>query len=411
VVTTNIEKNLFKAVWVNPNFSHYRIPVYKALSDILGENFTIIYSEKRIVGSVQQKINAILGRNALGLRGEHIVSWKRQKTDFANTGYTIPLQPGLLKAIAKEKPDIIISEGFFQWTPASLLVKCIRRIPLVITYERTKHTERNAGYLRILYRRLIVKRTDAICCNGVLSKEYCTDVLGMPPDRIVTGAMAADTDLLASRCARILETDISALEQKYGLVRPVFLYVGRLIRLKGLRELLAGWELYVRNSRSPVSGTLLIVGDGPERSILEETVRSKKMAKVIFAGAVNYDDIALYYRIADVFVMPTLEDNWSLVVPEAMACGKPVLCSQYNGCWPELIQQDINGWTFDPFNAEEVAHYLAICNEGRERLAHMGKESLSIVQKHSPRHAAEAIMEACKVAREQYDSRKTYPYK
>ena len=135
------------------------------------------------------------------------------------------------------------------------------------------------------------------------------------------------------------------------------------------------------------------------------------MANVIFAGAVNYDDIALYYRIADVFVIPTLEDNWSLVVPEAMACGKPILCSRYNGCWPELIQQDINGWTFDPFNPKEVAHYLAVCNDSRERLPHMGKESLKIVQKHSPHHAAEAIIKACKVAREYYVSRKTYAHR
>ena len=45
-----------------------------------------------------------------------------------------------------------------------------------------------------------------------------------------------------------------------------------------------------------------------------------------------------YYALCDVFIMPTLEDNWCLVIPEAMACGKPVACSIYNGGHYELVQ-------------------------------------------------------------------------
>jgi glycosyltransferase involved in cell wall biosynthesis len=400
-----MKNNSFKAVWVNPCFFHYRIPVYKILNEIFGGNFTLIYSSDRTPESVSLKSRSILRERAIGLRGQKNIHWKLDKEDFANKGFSIPFQPGLYKAITKAKPNIIISEGFFQWTPASLFVKLRRKIPLVIAYERTKHTERNAGFLRTFYRRLVVKQTDAICCNGVLSKEYCTDILRMPSERIVMGAMAADTDSLAAQCSNTPEDEISTLEKKYALIRPIFLYVGRLIRLKGLRELLAGWEIYVNKKNNSACGSLLLVGDGPERIILEEIVHEKKILNVVFTGSIHYDNIATYYHLADILIIPTLEDNWSLVVPEAMACGKPILCSKYNGCWPELVHQDVNGWVFDPFNPEEMVKFLKIANDSRGRLPQMGEESRKIVQEYSPQHAAEAILRACEVALDHFRNR------
>src|SRR5439155_13800916 len=149
-----------------------------------------------------------------------------------------------------------------------------------------------------------------------------------------TGAVAADTEALAARCAAVTSSQVQAARARLSVAHaPVFLYVGRLIRLKGLRELLAGWERY---TAAGGRGTLVLVGDGPERLALDAIITEKRLPRVVFAGKADYESIALYYAMADVLVMPTLEDNWSLVVPEAMACGKPILCSQYNGCWPEL---------------------------------------------------------------------------
>src|SRR5207248_1922497 len=104
--------------------------------------------------------------------------------DFANVGLHVPYQPGLLGAIAAAQPDVIISEGFFQWTPASLYFKFTRRVPLVIAYERTAHTERAAGGMRLGYRKMMARSADAFACNGVLSKDFCVDRFGVRPDCI-----------------------------------------------------------------------------------------------------------------------------------------------------------------------------------------------------------------------------------
>jgi glycosyltransferase involved in cell wall biosynthesis len=121
---------------------------------------------------------------------------------------------------------------------------------------------------------------------------------------------------------------------------------------------------------------------------------------IMFAGSIDYDTIANYYAAADVFIMPTLEDNWSLVVPEAMACGLPILCSRYNGCYPELIEPGGNGWVFDPLDVNDTFNALHRCVTNRDRLKKMGQRSREIVAKYSPENAAKAILDACRLALE-----------
>ena len=116
-----------------------------------------------------------------------------------------------------------------------------------------------------------------------------------------------------------------------------------------------------------------------------------------FIGGIDYDDIHKYYAMADVFMISTLEDNWSLVVPEAMACGLPVMCSQYNGCWPELVTKQ-NGWVFDPLDPAGTSACLNTCLAARQQWPDMGWKSWEIVSRHTPEHAARAILEACRIA-------------
>lgn len=382
--------------WVNPCFLDYRVPVYVALDDLCDHRLSVIFSDHRVPKRVQQKIRAVLGERAVALSNEHLFTTGGVENDFANTKFLLSFQPRLMRGIRATHPSVIVAEGFFQWTTAALWLRISRGIPLVITYERTAHTERHAGRLRTAYRRLVCRFADAICCNGQLSKEYCIETLRFAPERIVTGAMAADTEVLGRRCEEARVAEATRLRERLVLQSPVFLFVGRLIRPKGLRELLEGWALHLEACPA-TPGSLLLVGDGRERPELEGIVREKGLRSVHFAGGVDYDAIAPYYAAADVFVMPTLEDNWSLVVPEAMACGLPVLCSMYNGCWPELVRPE-NGLLFDPLKPREIAQALTYCIKNRAKLAEMGAASRRIVGEFSPEHAARAVMAACRLA-------------
>jgi glycosyltransferase involved in cell wall biosynthesis len=383
-----------RAVWVTKSFLDYRIPVYEEVSRRLRGRFVLIYNADYVPPRCCAKAEKLLGPAAQGLRGERALKLGPQN-GFANKGLRIPYQPKLVRTILDKKPEVLITDGFFQWTYAALWLRATRGIPHVMCYEKTAHTERNAQRYRIVYRKLCMRWIDAICCNGMLCGDY-VQRLGFPQDRITYGHMVADVAGLQRDVAAATDEQVRGFRVRLDLKGVVFLFVGRLIPLKGIRELLAAWKLF-RSQPGGHDATLLLVGDGPQRSELERHCEQQKITDVRFAGLVGYDALAPYYRGADIFVMPTLEDNWSLVVPEAMACGLPILCSQYNGCWPELVRPE-NGWVFDPLSPAATAEALHEACVSAGRFPSMGQASRRIVSAHTASHAAEAICEAVELA-------------
>lgn len=381
--------------WITRSFLDYRIPVYRELDRLCGHALTVIYNNGAVPERVQAKARETLGPRAHALSGEKLLCGNRNASALMANSFTrIPYQPGLLKAILSTRPDVLVSDGFFQWTYAPLLLRAARCIPHVMCYERTCHTERHAGRLRTLYRKFSMKYIDAIDANGRLTEEYLSQ-LGYPAERVTCGHMAADTAGMAAGAACVTEEEKTALKTRLRLSGTVFLYVGQLILRKGVGELLDAWK----RAALP-DATLLLVGSGSQ----EEALKAEAPEQVRFAGAVEYDALAPYYASADCLVIPTLEDNWSLVVPEAMACGLPVMCSRYNGCHPELVKPE-NGWVFDPLDVEDTCSTLRRVREAHGSLPAMGRRSREIVRTQTPQTAADSIYRACLMATDAQHSR------
>ena len=387
-------ENTLRITWVTRSFLDYRIPVYEALDKLVSENLCLIFSKEYVPERVYAKARKTLGERAIGLSGE----WKIGSEDrggFANSKLSFRFHPALLKIIGQTKPEVLIGDGFFKWSFAALLHRLLRQVPLVICYERTFHTERNAQWYRTLFRRAVVKATDAMCCNGKLSEEYC-QWLGMDPGRITYGHMVADTKGLARKASDVHSIMVQRLRSECQISGTLFLYVGSLSPRKGVEQLLKTWALF--EAKHGNGATFMLVGDGELRNELEEFCKERGLKGVRFVGTVDYEKVAEYYAAADVFIMPTLEDNWSLVVPEAMACGLPVLCSKYNGCWPELVHDGINGWVLDPLKPDDILRVLELCIDNRKKLKSMGEQSREIGSHFSPENAAKSILEACTIA-------------
>lgn len=376
-----------KILWVNPSFLDYRVPLYKCINDKLEGDFCLIFSRRRVPERCVKKVEESIAGNALSLISEKVVSIGRN-SDFANRGLSIPLPKGLYKLIKSAVPDIVIAEGFFQFTPWAVWYSFIHRIPLLIAYERTAHTERNCPLWRRLYRRFIGFFVDGYIANGQLTKEYLISQ-GVKPENVFTGGMCADSKGLSEQVSALSSDEKLQLKkvlvgnQNEGLV---YIFVGRMIELKGVNHLLKAWNdhLVVHPNDK-----LLLVGDGP---LLEGYKASYSHQSIIFTGGIDYAEIYKYYAISDVFIIPTLEDNWSLVVPEAMACGLPVACSIYNGCHPELVKKDENGITFDPLNEDNILETLAYFHN--QDLEKMGKMSIEIESEYNPEKTADNIINA-----------------
>lgn len=381
-----------RIAWVTRSFLDYRIPVFREVDQLTDGGLHLTFSGEYVPETVTAKAVEALGNRAYPLSGEFKLGGEDQH-HLANRNVSFRWQPGLMKHISSLKPDVIVADGFFKWTLPAALHRLRHGTPLVINYERTRHTERNAQGLRTVYRRRIVRLADAMDCSGQLCKDYTVEDLGMDPTRVTMGHMSADTDGLEAAVDAVSEADRLALRARLALKGVVFLYVGRLDERKGVREMLAGWQAA---GFGEDDASLLLIGDGPLREELQ--ARAASMVNVHFAGRLAYDELPPYYAAADAFLITTLEDNWSLVVPEAMAAALPVLSSVHNGCWPELVRAE-NGWTFVPENPNQLAESLRLAQaRGRDGLAVMGARSRRIVADYGPQNAARSIVEACQTA-------------
>lgn len=376
-----------KVLWINPSFLDYRIPLYKELYLKLSREFHLLYSKSRIPTRVHNHIVNELGTNAHYIEKEKIFKFGSKSSEFANSSISIPFPSGLYSEIKKIKPNAIIAEGYFQFTPWAVVYCALHRIPLYIAYERTAHTERNCPKWRKLYRKFIGLFVKGYIANGQLTKEYLISQR-VKTQNIQTGGMCADSKYLRINCNNMSTHEREAFGDKIGLkiINGLrFIYVGRIISLKGVNYLLDAWKKHIYTFPDD---EIIIVGDGELLNEYRHIYGSVKSIK--FLGNVDYSEIFKYYAISDVFIIPTLEDNWSLVVPEAMACGLPIACSIYNGCHPELVKEGLNGFKFDPLKQESIIECLKKFHFAN--LKEFSDFSSKLEEKYSPENTADNIL-------------------
>jgi len=108
--------------------------------------------------------------------------------------------------------------------------------------------------------------------------------------------------------------------------KKMVLFVGRLVGYKGV-------EYLIRACGGIDDLVLVIVGDGELRGSLEGMVREKGFGNVVFAGQITDEELPSYYAACDLFVLPsvTRQEAFGLVLVEAMACGKPVVSTDFSG--------------------------------------------------------------------------------
>lgn len=386
-----------RITWVTRSFLDYRVPVYAELDKLCRHQLTVIYYKDIPPVRCQEKLKAVLGDRAMA-RDKELRIGNRPKIDNAsraNSSVRIPISPGLIKQVIDTKPDVLVSDGFMQWTYAALAVRALKGIPHVMLYERTAHTERTAGKVRTLYRKIVSRWIDAIGCNGKLTGDYVKSLLGWDDSRLTYGHMVADVTGMEKQVDNVKSEECLQIRNRYGIEGLMLLFVGQLISRKGVKELLGAWDVFQRQTSEIC--TLVYVGSGAQEEELKALVKKRNIQHVVMTGAIDYDQIAPFYKTADCFIIPTLEDNWSLVVPEAMACGLPIATSIYNGCHPELVHKE-NGWTFDPLNQKSIVDILGKIVAAKNILPQMGLASKQIVSHETAERAAQSIYDAINIA-------------
>ncbi|WP_049766773.1 glycosyltransferase family 4 protein [Rhodospirillum centenum] len=229
-----------------------------------------------------------------------------------------------------------------------------------------------------LFFALLSRAVTAFLAIGSLNRDYYREH-GIAADRIFPVPYAVDNEFFRQRVAAA-RPDREVLRARLGLPpdRPVILFASKFEPRKRARDLLEAVRrlpALLPPDRLPV---LLYIGDGEERAALEHGAAG--LPHVHFLGFRNQSELPAFFDLCDVFVLPSVDEPWGLVVNEAMNAGRAIVVSDRVGCGPDLVRDGENGRVFPAGDPDALARALAGILHDPARMAAMGAAGLRIIE-------------------------------
>jgi phosphatidylinositol alpha-1,6-mannosyltransferase len=169
------------------------------------------------------------------------------------------------------------------------------------------------------------------------------------------------------------------LIEKYRLQdRRVIVSVGRLVHRKGQDKLIEAMPEILKKFPNAV---LLLVGQGPIKSMLEKLIRHYGLENnVIFTGRIQFNDLPKHIQLGEIFAMPCRDrffglevEGLGIVYLEASACGIPVIVGKSGGA-PDAVINNKTGLIVDGRNTSEIAEAVCKLLSDKELARKMGDE-------------------------------------
>lgn len=286
-----------------------------------------------------------------------------------------PRLAGLKERLTRKYFDAVLVQGWNHYGYVEAAWRAKRAgLNVLLRCEATDHVASSAGIkgkLREVLVRFMLSQADQFLAIGTRNREFYL-ARGVAPERI--GAMPYCVDNAYFR-ARAEAADTESLRNELGLEadRPVILYAGKLIARKYGDNLL---EAYARlPAPRPY---LLFIGDGELREPLMRWVEERKLVDVRFLGFRNQSELPTFYALADIFVLPSVNETWGLVVNEAMNAGCAIVVSNQVGSGADLVRNGDNGFVVPARDVNALTQALADILEGG-RYRSMGQRSLESI--------------------------------
>jgi len=365
--------------------SPYRIKLFENITKTEGVDFKLILLSKGLRCAHQWNFPL----EDMPFKAERVSGW----CFYTSYEDQICINPELLLKMLKEKPDVIICAGFSFATLLAVLYKFMTKRNYVIWNEGTHFTESRHSIFRKLLRRILSRFSSAFIAAGSLSKKYLESLLPKFHQRpFFVSYNCIDNHFFSSTCEKFRKN--SEFKFFYGrFPKKNILCVGQLVERKGIIQLLQVYDKLISEFSEPVG--LILVGQGPLRSYIENEKKSHNWEYVFLEGFIPYQELPKYYAIADVLILLSLYDPNPLVIFEALACGIPIICSERAGNAVDFIIDGENGYIVDPMNISDIAQKAIslLENARREEIAHISRR---IVQKANYNDSAKAFIDACR---------------
>jgi len=349
------ETKLVKVALVTNMVAPYRVSFYNSLAE---------YCQLTVVVDTESEFNRTWDLDPSKFSFSHVVMnsasivLPRIRKDLGYREHRqLHFSQSLLFELKRLRPDIVVSNELGLRSLWCLLYARVTGISWILASEATNHTEGWVGIIKRTFRKFLIAEADGFWSNGEETSRFLVD-RGACRDTIcadMTGIATYDFQQAANKAL----VDRDALRTSLGLAGVVFLFVGRLESGKGMVELMKA----IQQRRNELAGrcSFLFVGAGSMREYVEAEARGIKGIPFHFQGFVQPERLPEYFVAGDVFVMPTLDDNWPLVNLEALAAGLPQIYSIFNGGALDLNHVAGIGSAIDPTDIDALGRRLVDC--------------------------------------------------
>jgi glycosyltransferase involved in cell wall biosynthesis len=303
--------------------------------------------------------------------------------------------PRIWKKLSEGNFDYIAVGGYYNITMLfAILWSITHSVPYTIISESHLLNRRNIwkSLLKRLFLPFIIKRAAFLLPLGKLQAEYLIHY-GAKVKDIYYLPNTSDVNFFTVESNKYRDKK-NELKKELGIKsKCIVLYVGRLTEEKNLFTLLRAFK-EIKNGYDNV--TLLIIGEGELRNDLESFTLKKEIDNVRFEGFIENKELPRYYAIADVFVLPSRDETWGVVVTEAMACALPLILSDKVGCRGDLLKVGRNGYCFEKDNFLQLASYIERLLKNPTSIKEMGNDSRNIIKKFDYSYCEKNLKNALK---------------
>jgi glycosyltransferase involved in cell wall biosynthesis len=266
--------------------------------------------------------------------------------------------PDLINRLAAWRPSVMLVFGYKSTSQLRAITWARRKgIPLLFRGDSHLLGRGRPGTLARLALSLLYAQFDAVLTVGAANREYFLS-LGVPEAKLFFAPHAVDhTRFLPVETSH----HIAAQEVRAGLgitlKSRVILFAGKLLPAKQPRELLLTFLDLARPE-----AVLVFVGEGPEKSALQDLAARAPAGRVYFLPFANQSEMPSRYLLADLFVLPSRGhyETWGLAVNEAMHMGVPALVSDLVGCQRDLVTEGETGWVFSAGTPDTLRENSAV---------------------------------------------------
>jgi glycosyltransferase involved in cell wall biosynthesis len=246
----------------------------------------------------------------------------------------------------------------------------------------------------------VFRRADGVIVHGTKHARYFQHDLGIRKDKVFVSGNASSVPIPENWQA----TAEHLVETHHLRGKLVILYVGGLIKRKGVDLLM---QAFARLHSRYGDTFLIIVGEGPEKDhLVDLSMKFGLESSVSFEGWVDHDNIAPYYAVAGLVVLPSalrvdkrnpyepVGEPWGLVVNEAMMMAKPVITTNAAGCADDLVINGQNGFVVRQGDAHALLDALSEFIRNPESIRKMGESSRMMTHEFTYAHMARAFVKA-----------------